>query len=155
MSIIPWDKVDPSESPFVRLFSLIGIPFAAGLIDFVVLTAAASSCNSGIFSNSRMLFGFIRTRSKHHLSLEVLIKWCSSFCYYWFICIIISNSIIKLHLPRCYVSVYLCNNNLDCIIYYRMGISIIAYINYHRKILSYIKLYLINFLVVNIWVTQY
>ncbi|MGT2357492.1 hypothetical protein ACVPOS_14150 [Staphylococcus aureus] len=27
------------------------------MINFVVLTAAASSCNSGIFSNSRMLFG--------------------------------------------------------------------------------------------------
>lgn len=57
MSIIPWDKVDPDNSPFVKLFTLFGIPFAAGLINFVVLTAAASSCNSGIFSNSRMLFG--------------------------------------------------------------------------------------------------
>ena len=57
MSIISWDKVDPDNSPFVKLFTLIGIPFAAGLINFVVLTAAASSCNSGIFSNSRMLFG--------------------------------------------------------------------------------------------------
>lgn len=57
MSIIPWDKVDPDNSPFLKLFTLIGIPFAAGLINFVVLTAAASSCNSGIFSNSRMLFG--------------------------------------------------------------------------------------------------
>lgn len=57
MSIIPWDKVNPDNSPFVKLFTLIGIPFAAGLINFVVLTAAASSCNSGIFSNSRMLFG--------------------------------------------------------------------------------------------------
>lgn len=57
MSIIPWYKVDPDNSPFVKLFTLIGIPFAAGLINFVVLTAAASSCNSGIFSNSRMLFG--------------------------------------------------------------------------------------------------
>lgn len=57
MSIIPWDKVDPDNSPFVKLFTLIGIPFAAGLINFVVLTAATSSCNSGIFSNSRMLFG--------------------------------------------------------------------------------------------------
>ncbi|MBF2201789.1 amino acid permease [Staphylococcus epidermidis] len=57
MSIIPWDKVDPDNSPFVRLFALIGIPFAAGIINFVVLTAAASSCNSGIFSNSRMLYG--------------------------------------------------------------------------------------------------
>lgn len=57
MSIIPWNNINPEESPFVRLFALIGIPFAAGIINFVVLTAAASSCNSGIFSNSRMLFG--------------------------------------------------------------------------------------------------
>jgi len=57
MSIIPWNAINPNESPFVRLFALIGIPFAAGIINFVVLTAAASSCNSGIFSNSRMLFG--------------------------------------------------------------------------------------------------
>ncbi|RIP34090.1 amino acid permease [Staphylococcus gallinarum] len=57
MSIIPWAQINPEESPFVRLFALIGIPFAAGIINFVVLTAAASSCNSGIFSNSRMLFG--------------------------------------------------------------------------------------------------
>lgn len=71
MSIIPWDKVDPNESPFVRLFSLIGIPFAAGLINFVVLTAAASSCNSGIFSNSRMLFG-LSEQNKRLLYLKVL-----------------------------------------------------------------------------------
>ena len=57
MSIIPWYKVDPDNSPFVKLFALIGVPFAAGIINFVVLTAAASSCNSGIFSNSRMLYG--------------------------------------------------------------------------------------------------
>ncbi|RIL47840.1 amino acid permease [Staphylococcus equorum] len=57
MSIIPWNAINPDDSPFVRLFALIGIPFAASIINFVVLTAAASSCNSGIFSNSRMLFG--------------------------------------------------------------------------------------------------
>lgn len=57
MSIIPWTQINPDDSPFVKLFALIGIPFAAGIINFVVLTAAASSCNSGIFSNSRMLFG--------------------------------------------------------------------------------------------------
>lgn len=37
--------------------------------------------------------------------------------------LLLVTKIIKLHLPRCYVSVYLCNNNLDCIIYYRMGIN--------------------------------
>lgn len=56
MSIYPWNGMDPASSPFVKVFSLIGIPSAAGLINFVVLTAAASSCNSGIFSTSRMLY---------------------------------------------------------------------------------------------------
>ncbi|MBE3569822.1 MAG: amino acid permease [Bacillales bacterium] len=56
MSIYPWNGVDPNSSPFVKVFSLIGIPSAAGVINFVVLTSAASSCNSGIFSTSRMLY---------------------------------------------------------------------------------------------------
>ncbi|MGE6257070.1 amino acid permease [Heyndrickxia sporothermodurans] len=56
MSIYPWSGVDPASSPFVKVFSLIGIPAAAGIINFVVLTSAASSCNSGIFSTSRMLY---------------------------------------------------------------------------------------------------
>lgn len=57
MSVVPWDKLNPDDSPYVKLFGLIGIPFAAGIINFVVLTAAASSCNSGIFANSRTMFG--------------------------------------------------------------------------------------------------
>ena len=36
---------------------LVGLPAAASLINFVVLTSAASSANSGVFSTSRMLFG--------------------------------------------------------------------------------------------------
>lgn len=56
MSIYPWNGIDPASSPFVKVFALIGIPAAAGIINFVVLTAAASSCNSGIFSTSRMLY---------------------------------------------------------------------------------------------------
>ncbi|MCD8852546.1 amino acid permease [Staphylococcus xylosus] len=57
ISIIPWNQLDPDNSPFVKVFALVGIPFAAGIINFVVLTAAASACNSGIFANSRTLFG--------------------------------------------------------------------------------------------------
>ncbi|MFC7393905.1 amino acid permease [Scopulibacillus cellulosilyticus] len=56
MSIFPWDKVSPNSSPFVTVFAQIGIPAAAGIINFVVLTSAASSCNSGLFSTSRMLY---------------------------------------------------------------------------------------------------
>jgi amino acid transporter len=57
MSVTPWSSVVPTKSPFVELFVLVGLPAAASLINFVVLTSAASSANSGVFSTSRMLFG--------------------------------------------------------------------------------------------------
>ncbi|UMX86525.1 hypothetical protein MJ584_03025 [Klebsiella pneumoniae] len=50
-------SVVPSKSPFVELFVLVGLPATAGLINFVVLTSAASSANSDVFSTSIMLFG--------------------------------------------------------------------------------------------------
>jgi D-serine/D-alanine/glycine transporter len=57
MAVTPWRLVEPGKSPFVELFVLAGIPAAASLINFVVLTSATSSANSGIFSTSRMLYG--------------------------------------------------------------------------------------------------
>ncbi|MDQ0244934.1 AAT family amino acid transporter [Bacillus fengqiuensis] len=56
MSIYPWTEIGTQGSPFVLTFEKIGIPAAAGIINFVVLTAALSSCNGGIFSTARMLF---------------------------------------------------------------------------------------------------
>ncbi|SHF19809.1 amino acid/polyamine/organocation transporter, APC superfamily [Seinonella peptonophila] len=56
MSIYPWTEIGTKGSPFVTTFAHVGIPAAAGIINFVVLTAALSSCNSGIFSTGRMLF---------------------------------------------------------------------------------------------------
>ena len=54
--INPWTALNSDSSPFVGVFTLIGIPVAAGIINFVVLTSAASACNSGLFSTSRILF---------------------------------------------------------------------------------------------------
>ncbi|OAT86740.1 amino acid permease [Desulfotomaculum copahuensis] len=56
MSIYPWNEIGTKGSPFVMTFAKIGIPAAAGIINFVVLTAALSSCNSGLFSTGRMLY---------------------------------------------------------------------------------------------------
>ena len=56
MSLVPWNQLDPKQSPFVVVFDRVGIPTAAGIVNFVVLTAALSSCNSGIFSTGRMLY---------------------------------------------------------------------------------------------------
>ena len=56
MSIYPWSYVSPSSSPFVQVFQNVGIKAAAGIINFVVLTAAASACNSSLFTTGRMLY---------------------------------------------------------------------------------------------------
>ncbi|MBK4992449.1 amino acid permease [Pseudomonas sp. S37] len=57
ISVSSWAFVPANRSPFVELFLLGGLPAAAGMINFVVMTSAASSANSGVYSGSRMLHG--------------------------------------------------------------------------------------------------
>ena len=57
MAVVPWDEFSADESPFVGMFTLAGLGTAAAVVNFVVLTSAASSANSGIYSTSRMVFG--------------------------------------------------------------------------------------------------
>ncbi|MBW1606405.1 amino acid permease [Lactobacillus sp. Sy-1] len=56
MGIIPWTSLSPDKSPFVQVFELAGIPAAAAVINFVVLTSAASALNSCIFSAGRHFY---------------------------------------------------------------------------------------------------
>ncbi|MBP3816875.1 MAG: amino acid permease [Butyrivibrio sp.] len=57
MALWPWNEVGMEASPFVQIFMSVGIPAAAHILNFVVLTAAVSVYNSAIYSNSRMLYG--------------------------------------------------------------------------------------------------
>jgi amino acid transporter, AAT family len=56
VTVYPWDQLNSIGSPFVATFAKVGITIAAGLINFVVITAAMSGCNSGIYSAGRMLY---------------------------------------------------------------------------------------------------
>jgi len=56
MSVVPWNELSPEVSPFVFVFEKLRVPAAASIITAVVITAAASSCNSGLFSTGRMLW---------------------------------------------------------------------------------------------------
>ena len=60
MAVQPWNIIDPAKSPFVTVFSSIGIVAAASIVNFVVLSSAASACNSALFSTSRMLYGLAK-----------------------------------------------------------------------------------------------
>ncbi|KAA8996457.1 amino acid permease [Affinibrenneria salicis] len=62
ITIFPWNEIGTTGSPFVLTFAKIGITAAAGIINFVVLTAALSGCNSGMYSCGRMLYSLANNR---------------------------------------------------------------------------------------------
>ncbi|WP_438293630.1 amino acid permease [Streptomyces sp. HUAS TT7] len=55
LSVVPWHEFQPGVSPFVAAFEKMGLGVGAAIVNFVVLTAALSSCNSGMYSTGRML----------------------------------------------------------------------------------------------------
>ncbi|MFP3508513.1 amino acid permease [Peribacillus sp. SIMBA_075] len=55
-AIVPWKKAGILESPFVTVFDMIGIPYAADIMNFVILTAILSVGNTGLFACTRILF---------------------------------------------------------------------------------------------------
>ena len=89
MCLYPWNQLGTIGSPFVLTFNKLGISAAAGIINFVVLTAALSSCNSGIFSTGRMLYNlslqgkapaFFGKLSKNRVPVNgILVSFCFLF----------------------------------------------------------------------------
>ncbi len=60
LSLVPWNQLKLGgldHSPFVMIFNQMGIDWAAHLLNFIILTASVSVCNSGMYANSRMLLG--------------------------------------------------------------------------------------------------
>src|SRR5580658_1014447 len=64
IGIVPWNRIQPGSdvtaSPFVKVFQLIGVPAAAHVVNFVVITAAASSMNCNLYLVSRIMFSLAR-----------------------------------------------------------------------------------------------
>ncbi|WP_028777884.1 amino acid permease [Shimazuella kribbensis] len=63
LAVVPWEHTGAhavTESPFVKVFASLGIPYAAGIMNFVVLTAALSSMNTNLYLCSRMIFSLGR-----------------------------------------------------------------------------------------------
>ena len=53
--VLPWSAYSGAESPFVTVFSRLGVPGAGDIMNAVVLTAALSSCNSGLYATGRVM----------------------------------------------------------------------------------------------------
>jgi AAT family amino acid transporter len=56
LAIVPWTQAGTATSPFVTVMQVTGVPYAAGVINAVVLIAALSAMNSQLYTASRMLF---------------------------------------------------------------------------------------------------
>jgi AAT family amino acid transporter len=76
MSLVPWNTLNATDSPFVVVFQRLGLPGAADIVNLVVISAAASALSSGLYTCGRMLYslaserqawaGFARL-TKHHV----------------------------------------------------------------------------------------
>ena len=63
LAMTPWNRTGSasvSGSPFVRAFATVGIPYAASIMNLVVITAALSSANTNLYLSTRMLFSLSR-----------------------------------------------------------------------------------------------
>jgi len=60
VAILPWNQTGDGGSPFVTVMQVMNIPFAAGVVNFVVLVAALSAMNSMLYITTRMMFSLAR-----------------------------------------------------------------------------------------------
>ncbi|WP_317993449.1 amino acid permease [Bartonella gliris] len=133
MSVTPWDQVIPDKSPFVSMFWLAGIPIAAGLVNFVVLTSAASSANSGIFSTSRMIYGLATQKgaprllgklSKYHVPANALFFSC--------LCILLGYTIASL--SPSIISAFTIVTSISAVAFlFVWSVILVSYIVYRRN----------------------
>ncbi|WP_052317360.1 amino acid permease [Corynebacterium terpenotabidum] len=70
VSVTPWREITGEESPFVQIFSSLGVGWAASLLNVVVLTAALSAINSDLYGAGRVVFGMAR----EHLAPSVFAR---------------------------------------------------------------------------------
>ncbi|MGG0241045.1 amino acid permease [Bacillus rhizoplanae] len=69
-ALIPWEEAGLAKSPFVAVFDNMGIPYAADIMNFVILTAVLSVANSGLYAATRMLWSL----SKNNMAPAFLQK---------------------------------------------------------------------------------
>lgn len=133
MSVTPWDKVNSEMSPFVNVFNLAGLTAAASVMNFVVLTSASSSSNSGIFSTSRMLYGLSDTGyaprrfarlSSRHVPANALVLSVALIC--------IAFPVLKIG-GTVMTAFQMVSSVSSILVLFIWGLITVAYIMYRRK----------------------
>lgn len=133
MSVTPWTSISPSKSPFVELFTLIGLPAAASLINFVVLTSAASSANSGIYSTSRMLFGLAKKNDAPSIFGRLSSRAVPANGL-MFSCICLLGGVVLIYLVPDVITAFTIVTTISAILFmFIWSMILLSYISYRQK----------------------
>ncbi len=134
MSIFPWQHVSPSSSPFVQVFSGIGIRSAATIINFVVLSASISACNSSIFTTGRMMFSMTYNgKSKFHQTVGRLSRRQIPFNAILFsTCVIALIVVLSILMPGDVFS-FISSVTTTCFLFV-WGMIVLAHLRYRKNL---------------------
>ncbi|HBT52837.1 MAG TPA: D-serine/D-alanine/glycine transporter [Erwinia persicina] len=133
MAVTPWDQVVADRSPFVEMFVLIGLPAAASIVNFVVLTSAASSANSGIFSTSRMLYGLAQ-QGVAHRRFGLLSRRAVPTTGLFFSCLCLLGGVALIYLIPNVMTVFTLVTTVSAILFmFVWTIILCSYLAYRKK----------------------
>ncbi|MBA8980953.1 D-serine/D-alanine/glycine transporter [Clostridium saccharobutylicum] len=130
MSIYPWNSINPDKSPFVQVFAAVGIAAAAGIVNFVVLTSAASACNSSIFSTSRMVYSLAKENNAPESMKKLTVSQVPSNATMFSAIVILISVILNFVMPEG-VFVLITSISTFCFIYI-WSIIVICHMRYRK-----------------------
>lgn len=133
MMVTPWREMVPGQSPFVSMFALAGLGIAASVVNFVVLTSATSSANSGIYSTSRMVYGLAQEGdapslfgklSRRHVPVNALL----------FSCMFLLSSLFLLFSGETVLAAFTLVTTISALLFmFVWTMILVSYIAYRRK----------------------
>lgn len=133
MMVTPWREMVPGQSPFVSMFALAGLGMAASVVNFVVLTSATSSANSGIYSTSRMVYGLAQEGdapslfgklSRRHVPVNALL----------FSCMFLLSSLFLLFSGETVLAAFTLVTTISALLFmFVWAMILVSYIAYRRK----------------------
>ncbi|MFP7483406.1 amino acid permease [Priestia filamentosa] len=130
MSIYPWNAINPAESPFVQVFVAVGIVAAATIINFVVLTSAASACNSAIFSTSRMMYSLAKDKNAPEALAKLTANKVPSNALFFSAVVVLIGVVLNYTMPEG-VFTLITSISTVCFIFI-WGITVICHLKYRK-----------------------
>ncbi len=133
VSVTSWSQISTEQSPFVQFFTLIGIPAAASLMNFVVATSAMSSANSGIFATSRMLYGLsVEKDAAPQFGKLTKRKVPRNSLLFSMLLVVIGTSILFI-VPNVMTAFTIVSTFGSILVIFTFALILMAYLSYRRK----------------------